>query len=425
MKSINRYLALLAAPLMVAQTPAPAQPNGIALKNWALLKPAAAGAGTTSATGLTFIAITPCRLVDTRAGASGSGNTGPFGPPSLEGAVTRVIPVPQSNCGVPAAAAYSLNFVSISPQGQAVAYLAAWPDNIAWPGTVILNAPLGGIVDNSAIVPAGPDGGIEVEATNNADLVIDMNGYYVPVGAGPQGPAGSEGPQGPQGPQGLQGAAGPAGPAGSTGAQGLAGAIGPSGSPGAAGSIGPGGPIGPTGLTGALGPSGSPGTAGAIGPGGPIGPTGLTGAIGPAGTTGPAGAPGAGIVFAANIINSATDGSFFFSPNASGDATVGGDWITFAQVAVPMPVGCAFDSLYVTASAVGIGLGEGGVITVTLYKNTVATALTVTTTSVVPAVNSITGQSVAVAAGDLIALEASGPGTSSGSDTIAASLHCH
>jgi hypothetical protein len=398
MKSIAWYPALLLAPLMVAQTSAPAPPNGIPLKNWSLLKPAAANAGTTSAPGLTFIAITPCRLVDTRAGASGSGNTGPFGPPSLEGAVTRVIPVPQSNCGVPAAAAYSLNFVSISPQGQAVAYIAAWPDNIAWPGTVILNAPLGGIVDNSAIVPAGPDGGIQVESTNNADLVIDMNGYYVPVGAGPQGPAGLEGPQGPQGVAGPAGAPGSAGPTGSMGAQGLAGATGPSGSPGAAGAVGPAGPIGP------------------------VGPAGGVGSVGP---TGAAGAPGAGIVFAANIINSATDGSFFFSPNASGDATVGGEWITFAQNAIPMPVACTFDSLYVIPSAVGMGLGEGDVIVVTLYKNAVATPLAVTTTSASPAVGSLTGQSVAVAAGDLIALQASGPGTSSGSDSIAASLHCH
>jgi hypothetical protein len=130
-------------------------------------------------------------------------------------------------------------------------------------------------------------------------------------------------------------------------------------------------------------------------------------------------------VFAANIINSATNGSFFFSPNASGDATIGGMWVTFAQNAIPMPVACTFDSLYVIPTAVGAGLGEGDTIIVTLYKNAAATALTVTTTSAAPAVGSLTGQSVAVAAGDLIALQASGAGTSSGSDAIAASLHCH
>jgi hypothetical protein len=89
-----------------------------------------------------------------------------------------------------------------------------------------------------------------------------------------------------------------------------------------------------------------------------------------------------------------------------------------------MPVACTFDSLYVIANAVQMGLGGGDVITVTLYRNSVATALTVTVTSAAPAVVSLTGQSVPIAAGDLIALLASGPGTTSGSDTIAASLHC-
>ena len=46
----------------------------------------------------------------------------------------------------------------------------------------VLNALQGGIVDNSAIVPAGADGGIQVMATANCDLVIDLNGYYVQTG---------------------------------------------------------------------------------------------------------------------------------------------------------------------------------------------------------------------------------------------------
>jgi hypothetical protein len=46
----------------------------------------------------------------------------------------------------------------------------------------VLNALQGGIVDNSAIVPAGADGGIQVMATASCDLVIDLNGYYVQTG---------------------------------------------------------------------------------------------------------------------------------------------------------------------------------------------------------------------------------------------------
>ena len=56
---------------------------------------------------LTFIAMTPCRLVDTRAG---SGFSGPFGTPALVGMTSRTFPI-QSNttCPIPATAqAYSL-----------------------------------------------------------------------------------------------------------------------------------------------------------------------------------------------------------------------------------------------------------------------------------------------------------------------------
>jgi len=189
-----------------------------------------------SASGLVFVAITPCRVMDTRE-QDGSGKTGAFGPPSLLAGIVRVVPVRSSRCGVPVAAAYSMNFVSVTPLGQEIGWIAAWQDDASWPGAVVLNAPQGGIVGNSAIVSGGTDGGIQVLATNNTDLVIDMNGYYV------QAPA-VVGPSGPQGPAGNTGATGPAGPIGPTG---------PPGPMGAASIIpGPVGPPGPQGLGGVI-----------------------------------------------------------------------------------------------------------------------------------------------------------------------------
>jgi hypothetical protein len=184
-----------------------------------------------------FVAITPCRVVDTRAG---SAQTGQFGAPGLVASQARTFVISQSPCGVPTSAAYSLNFVSITAVGQPVNWIAAWPDDQSFPGTVVLNASQGGIIDNSAIVAAGTDGGIQVMATNNTNLVIDMNGYFVQAST-IQGPAG---PTGPQGPQGIQG---PAGPAGATGATGAAGAT---GATGAQGPQGPQGPAGPPGSSG-------------------------------------------------------------------------------------------------------------------------------------------------------------------------------
>jgi hypothetical protein len=215
----------------------------IPVKNWSvhksgeeLLSQPRAATGSTS--GLVFIAITPCRIMDTR-GQGGSGNTGLFGPPSLVASQARIVPVPKSNCGVPAAVAYSMNIISVTPLGQAVGFIAAWQDDQPWSGTVILNAVQGGVVDNSAIVQAGVDGGIQVRSTDNGDLVIDMNGYYVqaPTVQGPVGPQGPGGFDGPAGAPGLTGAVGPAGPAGPAGTAGLAGAVGPAGPAGPSGTL--------------------------------------------------------------------------------------------------------------------------------------------------------------------------------------------
>src|SRR5690242_335044 len=63
---------------------------------------------------LIFIAITPCRLVDTRAG---SGFTGLFGAPGLVGGASRTFPIQSSpNCPVPSIAqAYSFNVTVVPP----------------------------------------------------------------------------------------------------------------------------------------------------------------------------------------------------------------------------------------------------------------------------------------------------------------------
>jgi hypothetical protein len=299
------YGAALLAAAACAQQPLP---DTVPVKNWSVhskSEPGMSANAAASSSSLVFIAIVPCRVMDTR-GAGGSGKTGAFGPPSLVAAQARIVPVPSSNCGVPAAAAYSMNFVSVTPLGQAIGWIAAWQDDTPWPGTVVLNAVQGGIVDNPAIVAAGTDGGIQVLSTDSGDLVIDMNGYYVqaPVVQGPSGPSGPMGPQGsvgnsgatgPSGATGASGATGSTGAAGPTGPIGVTGAAGPVGVTGAAGPIGTTGAVGPIGVTGAAGstgPIGVTGAAGPIGTTGPVGPTGVTGAAGPTGTTGSAGPTG-------------------------------------------------------------------------------------------------------------------------------------
>ena len=128
---------------------------------------------------LEFYAVTPCRVADTR---TGSGFSSPFGSPELMAAATRSFPVQQSACGIPSTAqAYSVRMTVVAP--APMGYLTTWPAGQTLPVVATLNAPNGGVVGNEAIVPAGTGGAIDVYASANTNLVIDINGYFAPPGS--------------------------------------------------------------------------------------------------------------------------------------------------------------------------------------------------------------------------------------------------
>jgi hypothetical protein len=129
---------------------------------------------------LVFVAMTPCRVVDTR---SGMGFTGAFGPPSLTGGSIRTFPIQSSStCTIPATAqAYSFN-VTVVPPGV-LGFVTVWATGQAFPTTSTLNDLLGTIVANAAIFPAGNNGSVDVYASDLTDIIIDINGYYTPQGA--------------------------------------------------------------------------------------------------------------------------------------------------------------------------------------------------------------------------------------------------
>ena len=135
-------------------------------------------AAVSTSTPLVFVAMTPCRIMDTR---PGQGQVGAFGPPTLAGGSTRTVPVPtHPTCGVPIAAAYSIN-VTVVPPGP-LGYLTAWPTGQPRPTVSTLNALAGQIVANAAIVPAGTSGDINIFVTDTTDVVVDINGYYAQPG---------------------------------------------------------------------------------------------------------------------------------------------------------------------------------------------------------------------------------------------------
>ncbi len=178
-RPLNPPLKNWPAPLYWAPTPAEAEPQRIEQRIVQRdASPVAQAAGIFTPPGpMTFIAMTPCRVMDTRAGQD---FTGAFGPPSLPAFGTaRQVPMPSSSCNIPSnAGAYSLNITAVSP--GVLSFLSVWPAGQPYPNVSTLNdsSPSGGAVANAAIVPAGTAGAIQMVAGNITDVIVDIDGYY-------------------------------------------------------------------------------------------------------------------------------------------------------------------------------------------------------------------------------------------------------
>ena len=131
------------------------------------------------AEGLDFYPLRPCRMADTR---TSQPFAGAFGPPSLSGYVKRDFPLATSPCLSGSEQAYSLN-MTVVPPGP-LGFLSTWPVGLSYPGVSTLNSPDGTVLANAAIVPAGTNGDIDVVASNNTDLIIDINGMFATPGTG-------------------------------------------------------------------------------------------------------------------------------------------------------------------------------------------------------------------------------------------------
>jgi hypothetical protein len=130
---------------------------------------------------LPFVAITPCRLADTRAT---SGFPAGYGPPSMPGFHTQRSFTITGQCGIPAdAQAVSFNFAVWAPVTRGD--IRVFPAGVTPPGVATLNWEANILaLSNAAIVPLGTGGAItvQVDGPGTIDLIIDVNGYYSPVG---------------------------------------------------------------------------------------------------------------------------------------------------------------------------------------------------------------------------------------------------
>ncbi len=348
---------------MNAPRPLVAAINAVLLAGWA------GHATATVVTGLVYTPIAPCRIVDTRVTGTpfAAKETRTF---STNGAATQgggaCIVYPGT---IPTALSLNVTVdaTSLGSPTQS-GYLNLLPQNGT--NTSWMNYVGGQTIANAGVASINQaDGSFSVKAQTPANVIVDVFGYFTQ------------------------------GPAGATGATGSAGAT------------------GPTGAAGGMGAAGPTGTSGANGATGAVGPTGSTGSTGPTGSD-------LGVVFAANVVNPATGDTIYFSPNASGDAGFNNNFTTPDQYSIPISVACKFDQLYVIASAVPLGLGGGGSITVSLVVNGIPTSLSTTVDNTGGRATGHATGSVSVNAGDAIAIGATGPGILFGSSPIATSLHC-
>jgi hypothetical protein len=156
---------------------------GWSITNWASgLTPQCGYGGQVAATQVTldyspplaFVPMTPCRVVDTRYA------NGAFGSPELAAGSTRDFVIPSGSCNIPAtAAAYSLN-VTVVPNGS-LGWLTVWPSGQTQPRVSTLNSADGRIKANAAIVPAGAGGAVSVYVTDATNVILDIDGYFVPA----------------------------------------------------------------------------------------------------------------------------------------------------------------------------------------------------------------------------------------------------
>lgn len=120
-----------------------------------------------------FYSVAPCRVIDTRSAP------GPLGGPALVANAVRRF-VLAGACGIPVTAkAVAANVAVTAP--SAGGNLTVYPAGAALPTTSTINYATGRTRANNAILPLGPNGDVDVFASQGSgrvDLILDVAGYF-------------------------------------------------------------------------------------------------------------------------------------------------------------------------------------------------------------------------------------------------------
>ncbi|MGH7697861.1 MAG: hypothetical protein ACRENV_04190 [Candidatus Dormibacteria bacterium] len=124
-----------------------------------------------------YTAVVPFRLVDTRAGSGYYGQGQPLGP-----GATFTFPVSGQDLVPRTATAAALNVTVTDTTSPS--YLTVFPAGGSQPFVSSVNWGPGETVPNLVIVPLGNTGEVSVfNQLGQADLVVDLEGYFVPEAA--------------------------------------------------------------------------------------------------------------------------------------------------------------------------------------------------------------------------------------------------
>jgi hypothetical protein len=125
---------------------------------------------------LPFVAVTPCRVIDTRGLTP---PTPPYGAPLLSPGAPREFSVTGGGCGIPVGAgAVSTNATVTGTGGPG--YLTLGVGGASLPYTSTLNFTAAGqTIANAAVVPLSSTGTIEaLTSGSSVHFILDVNGYY-------------------------------------------------------------------------------------------------------------------------------------------------------------------------------------------------------------------------------------------------------
>ena len=127
-------------------------------------------------TDATFVAITPCRLADTRPGAARVGPAATLGAAEIE---TFVVHGSNGECAIPTeAVAVSLNVTALGATEQS--FLTFWPEGVQPLASSLNPAPGQPPTPNAVTVDLSGAGAFNLfNSVGSVNVVIDVNGYYI------------------------------------------------------------------------------------------------------------------------------------------------------------------------------------------------------------------------------------------------------